>query len=51
MLTTLLLLISFVSAGDVPQSFAHLKKVDIGGEATIYVDPSVQCKPVDVTSI
>ena len=51
MLSTLLLLTSFVSAGDVPQSFAHLKKVDIGGEATIYVDPSVQCKPVDVTSI
>ena len=51
MLATLLLLSSFVSAGDVPQSFAHLKKVDIGGEATIYVDPSVQCKTVDVTSI
>ena len=51
MLSTLLLLTSFVSAGDVPQSFAHLKKVDIGGESVIYVDPSVECKPVDVTSI
>jgi len=32
-----------------PQSFAHLKKVDIGGEATLYVDPSVKCTPVDTT--
>ena len=32
-----------------PQSFSHLKRVNIGGEATLYVDPSVKCLPVDTS--
>ena len=41
-------LTSFVFAGP-PQSFSHLKKVVIGGEAAIYVDSSVTCTPVETT--
>ena len=43
------ILSSLVFAGTPPQSFSQLKKVSIGGEATIYVDPSVTCTPVDTT--
>ena len=46
-----MILLTFLSsltfAGTVPQSFSHLKRVVIGGEAEIYVDASVQCIPVD----
>ena len=31
-------------AGAPPQSFSYLKKVDIEGSASIFVDPSVHCK-------
>ena len=41
---------SLALAGTVPQSFSHLKKIDIGGEATLYVEPSVSCTPVDITA-
>lgn len=39
---------SIVLAGTPPQSFAHLKKIDIEGEATLYVEPSVNCTPTDI---
>ena len=42
-------IIASIAFADAPQSFSHLKKVDIGGEATIYVEPTVNCTPVDTT--
>ena len=47
MLHLILSLNAFAETTIPPQSFAHLKKIDIAGEASIYVPSSVDCQPVE----
>ena len=47
MLHLIFFLIDFATATTPPQSFAHLKKIDIAGEAYIYVPSSIDCQPVE----
>lgn len=47
MLHLILSLNAFAETTIPPQSFAHLKKIDIAGEASIYVPSSVDCQPIE----